>query len=96
MSLTRTIIIEAMHHYFSRNNFVRYGDPQILLLFVNYQLQLKIINVQQLPKNPGSCCLANCNLASTLVDLLAYAGLIIIHFVQRKVLVFVSFSWQFY
>ena len=85
MSLTWIIIIEAMHYYFSKNNFVRYGNPQILLLFVNYQLQLKIINVQQLPKNPGPCCLANCNLASTLVDLLAYAGLIILHFVQRKV-----------
>lgn len=73
-----------MHHYFSRNNFVRHGDPQILLLFVNYQLQLKIFNVQQLPKNPGPCSLANCNLVSTLADLLAYAGLII-YFVQRKV-----------
>lgn len=77
-----------MNHYFSRNNFVRHGDPQILLLFVNYQLQLKIFNVQQLPKNPGPCSLANCNLVSTLadllLDLLAYAGLII-YFVQRKV-----------
>ena len=66
-----------MNHYFSRNNFVRHGDPQILLLFVNYQLQLKIFNVQQLPKNPGPCSLANRNLVSTLADLLAYAGLII-------------------
>lgn len=37
----------------------------------------EIINVQQLPKNPELCCLANCNLATTLADLLAYAGLII-------------------